>query len=173
MDLRGQNGVSITLRPDGYQFPDAAQHDWDDANWLMIEGEVDSPDGAWRFRDPCMQTHEAQAFGAWIDAVSRGAVAVHEAGDGNVWPEWTFIEPNVAFGVEGYEDEDVVLRVYFSLESAPEWAGDERRSAWYRFFLGCRMRREDVRSAGQTWLSELARWPERGERGELGSDAGD
>lgn len=165
MELKGSNGVSVSLRPDGYQFPDASKHDRDDANWLMIVGEVDSPEGAWTFRDPCMQTREARALGAWLTDVSRKAAAVREPDEnGNVWPEWHFIEPNVGFGVEAYEGDDVVLRLHFSLESAPEWAGEETRSVLNQFFLRCWIGREDVGRAAETWMAELDEYPVRGDR---------
>ena len=165
MHLAGPDGVSVTLRPVGYQFPDAATGEWHGQNWLLIDGAVNSLDGAWAFRDPCMLTYEAVELGSWLTRAAQGLVEPSEPdANGNVWPEWMFIEPNVGFGVESYDGDAVVLRVHFSLESAPAWAGEEQHSVTHQFYVRCRVRSADLLAASRKWLAEVAEFPERGTR---------
>lgn len=153
MDLVGQDGARVVLRPEGYQYADATSG-WDDANWLVIAGTVEGPEGAWSFRDPCLQTVEARALGAFLIAVSRGSVPAQPPGQ-DAWPDWVALEPNLGVAVETYEGDAVTLRLHFALESAPPWSPDGYR-------LRCTLARADVARAAETWLGELARFPERG-----------
>jgi hypothetical protein len=84
--LLSLDGTSIDLRPIRYQFganPQALPGtDWD-ANWLIIQGEVHTADGAsWTFIDPCLTTWEAREFGAWLRGVAGGIVAPGPGPDG-------------------------------------------------------------------------------------------
>jgi hypothetical protein len=163
--LAGAEGVSVTLRPVGYEFPDASAGEWHDQNWLLIDVAVNSLEGAWAFRDPCMLTSEAVELGAWLARAGQGVPTPSGPdADGNVWPEPMFIEPSVGFAVESYDADAVVLRIHFSLESAPAWAGEEQHTVTGQFYVRCRVRFADVVAASQAWLAEVAEFPERGSR---------
>jgi hypothetical protein len=162
--LISDDGVSITLRPTAYEFLGMRTGDWDDLNWLRIAGEVDTPEGAWGFNDPCLLTTEAAQLGAWLRAVAARRVPPSGPTEqGEVYPSCDFTEPNVAFGVEAYGAGDVSIRVHFSLESAPPWSGDEQRVVSRQFFVRCQLPCEHLRRAADEWSEELHRFPERGE----------
>src|SRR5680860_50633 len=113
MRLIGINGVSVTLSLVDYQFPTMADGGWDDLNWLVVRGEVETPGGAWAFEDPCLQTTEAQKLGAWLEDLAGGGIEPTSPDqNGDVWPDLAFLEPNVAFGVEAVEAGDVIVRIY-------------------------------------------------------------
>lgn len=105
---------SFRLRIEGYQFPDMSE-DEHDANWLIVEGEVEIAGRNWSFRDPCLMTTEAQRLADWLDACAKGLAQV---------PYCDFLEPNLQFNLL---DESTV-RVSFALEAAPPWA--ERGDDW-------------------------------------------
>jgi len=58
----------------------------------------------------------------------------------------------------------VILRVHFSLESAPPWSGDEQRVVSHQFFVRCWLSDESLREAAAVWQDEVSHFPERGER---------
>jgi hypothetical protein len=102
--------VSISLHAVGYQFSDVESDNWDTLNWLVVAGEVSTPEGSWAFWDPCMLTTEAARLAAWFHEVANGAIepsAPDAAGD--IWPDLDFVEPNIAFGVEMREAGRVML----------------------------------------------------------------
>lgn len=165
MYLAGTNGVVVSLRPIRYQFPHTEKGNWDDLNWLVIAGEVESSDGSWTFQDPCLQTTEACRLGGWLREAADGSIAPGEPDEaGDISPDLGFIEPNIAFGLEARDGGDVSLRVYFSLESAPPWSGEERRTVSHRFFVRCWLSEDALRLSADDWMSALEGFPERGER---------
>lgn len=161
MYIEGRDGVSLALSPVGYQFLAPATDSWHDLNWLAIDGDIVSPDGDWRFREPCMLTDEAVRLGAWLERVGDGEIAPPVPDpDGCLWPDLSFTEPNIAFAVTSYEGDDVVLRVHLSLESAPPWLDGEARLPLH-FWVGCRSSRQDLIVASRTWMAEIAQYPVR------------
>ena len=110
----------LRLRIAGYQFPEARGDD--DANWLMIEGECSLNDRSWRFTDPCLETWEAEDLATWLEAVAAGRA---------VPPDKVFTEPNLEFHLVGGK----MLRIVFSLESAPPWAGIDSPVAQRSFVM--------------------------------------
>ena len=144
--MAGNNEISISLSPIGYQFPDMKVGDWHDLNWLRIAGKVEAPDGSWSFNDPCMLTTEAARLGEWLREAADGKVQpTAPNATGEIYPSCDFTEPNVAFGVEVREAGDVILRVHFSLESAPPWSGDEQRVVSHQVFVRCWLSEESLR----------------------------
>jgi len=163
--LAGLNGVSIDLRPASYQFPTLEHGEWHDLNWLVIAGHVESPDGSWRFRDPCLLTTEAAQLGEWLRQVAEGAVPANERDEqGEVHPAFWTVEPNVGFGLEACTADQRALRVHFPLESAPPWSGNETRVCTHQFYVRCVVDKEALLAAANAWLLELSVFPERGRR---------
>ncbi|WCO66109.1 hypothetical protein PO878_16535 [Iamia majanohamensis] len=161
MYIEGRNGVSLALSPVGYQFPAPATDSWHDLNWLVIEGAIASPDGDWRFREPCLLTDEAVRLGAWLGRVSAGAIAPPGPDpEGCRWPDLSFTEPNIALAVRSHVGDDVVLRVHLSLESAPPWLDEEVRLPLH-FWVDCRSSRQDLALASRAWMAEIAEYPVR------------
>mgnify|MGYP006944910642 FL=1 len=70
----------------GYQFP--GSHDHLDANWLMVQGRIEHPQGDWRFKDACLRTHELDQLAQWLQALDQP--------EGPPRPCW-FTEPCLAF----------------------------------------------------------------------------
>ena len=62
--------------------------------------------------------------------------------------------------MEAWEAGDIVLRVHFSLETAPEW-DLERRAVTGQFFVRCWLSQESLRSAADQWAAEAASFPVR------------
>lgn len=163
--LAGRNGVSIDLRPVGYQVPAGDHKEWHDLNWLVIAGQVETPEGSWSFQDPCLLTNEAEQLAGWLREVAEGAIEPSTPDEnGEVWPAFWTVEPNVGFSLESVAGDDRVLRVHFSLESAPPWLDYERRVCTHQFFVRCVVGREALLRAARSWLLELSEFPERGQR---------
>lgn len=95
---------SVRLTIARYQFPDIADDDW-----LIIDGVVRLSGREWRFRDPCLMTHEVARLADWLEACVRGDAERPYCG---------FIEPNLQFDLV----DPATLRIGFALESAPPWA---------------------------------------------------
>ena len=134
----GEQDASLKLDIERYQFPELVTSssspstaDWD-ANWLVISGEVKTPDGGfWSFRDPCLTTWEAQRIIAWLRDVATGQMrpltgsAEPERSDIDHYEHsgWlSFTEPHLAFTNTRLEGQLVELQVAFNVEAAPPWA---------------------------------------------------
>jgi hypothetical protein len=107
--LEGPGGA-LRLEVEGYEFPDA-QDTWD-ANWLIISGEVVSGRERWRFRRPCLMTHEVRLLADWLDHLSVGQA-------GQAFP---LTEPYLTF-----RRSDRSVCIGFALEVASPWSqrGDD------------------------------------------------
>jgi hypothetical protein len=140
--------AGVEVRIAGYQFPGNATADYD-SNWLVIEGTVRHPRGAWTFRDPGLLTYEVARLADWLDAVAAGTEAT---------PWCAFIEPNLSFDVSS-ESADRVLRMSFALEALPPWAetGEE-------IYIEFPVNRVDFRAAAASLRSQLSSFPQRAER---------
>jgi len=111
MILNGPDS-SLALEILGYEFRQPCGETYDD-NWLSVRISVRHPRGNWTSVDPSLQTTEAAALAEWLAAIGTEAEVA-------VGP--TFIEPNLAFRISGEEPGNRSLRVYFELESRPNWA---------------------------------------------------
>lgn len=140
--------ASVALAIDGYQFPEiepiAGSFDHE-ANWLQVRGAVRANGTEWSFRDPSLLTVEAEELLDWLRDVARGGSP----------DELCFLEPNLSFAVDASDTNGAVLRVTFSLESAPPAAS----GAPVQILL--RMRLADVASAAAEWASDITAYPVR------------
>ncbi|MBP5113256.1 hypothetical protein HUS82_26855 [Pseudomonas protegens] len=98
----------------GYQFP--GSHDHLDANWLMVQGRIEHPQGDWRFKDACLRTHELDQLAQWLQALDQP--------EGPPRPCW-FTEPCLAFHYLGGPEPQI--QIHFCLEAAPPWLNPEQR----------------------------------------------
>lgn len=185
MRLLSRDGASVTLWPTGYEFGSgsAARDAWD-ANWLLVRGEVRTAGGAtWTFHEPCLTTWDAARVLRWLRATGSGAVApititaVAELADA-AGPQTDargedfvgllgFVEPNLGFSVASLDDEDVVLRVHLSLESAPPLPDehavteDAELGDLYAYHIAISMTRRELLAAADEWQRDIAPYPER------------
>lgn len=155
MLLEAVDGTRLVLSPVGYQYPGlkgAGAHDWD-ANWLLIRGLVELPDGrTHEFVDPCLTTWEAASLGGWLGALMDGSLA---PSDGDT-VDCHFTEPCLGFKYMGVEGESLRLRVYLSLEAEPPFilAG---QPGLFSNYVPLVVHREALASALRAWKEELAR----------------
>ena len=110
MRLTADNGNSIEIRVEGYEFPDVTPQGADDydANWLRIHGRVVNGSDAWEFRDPCLTTWEAHALISWF----------REASEGNGAAAIDFIEPGLSFQVIDADARSRALTLVLTRETA-------------------------------------------------------
>ncbi len=94
--------------------------DWDD-NWIIIAGSIVSVGNErWAFRDPALVVDEAMEIADWFERVASRLEAPTEVGkNGGIAPSLAFTEPNLAFSVQSYGEDTVVVRVHLSLEALP------------------------------------------------------
>jgi hypothetical protein len=101
---------AIDLRIAAYQFP-GCDNDDDDSDWLMIEGKITHPIGAWEFCEPCLTTWEVRALARWLTEVAKGEDATRSL---------IFSEPNLLFLLNRASSPSVVhIDVDFS--ELPDW----------------------------------------------------
>jgi hypothetical protein len=111
MRLVGANGDQVELDIAGYQFPDIADEQWD-SNWLNITTTATVDHRSWTSRDPSLLTMEVEELARWLEAVADGK---------EVDRELEFMEPNLAFQLDGISGAEIHLRVWFECESRPVW----------------------------------------------------
>jgi hypothetical protein len=158
VQFRDRAGQSVRLTPIRYEFPDASpSSDWD-ADWLVIEGEIVSASGTWRFQNPALSARECAGLGAWLTQVTKAAVPVT---DPDEYPSLTFLEPSLAFSVASYEDQCVRLRVHLSHLAAPPWQDiDDKLNTW-AFFVELDLDRSELARAREEWSNEADAFPRR------------
>ena len=159
MELRDPDtGVSVSLRPVAYEFDaHVAEH----GNWLVIDGQASYRRGAWAFTEPCLTAGEAPELSRWLRRVAVGEEPVSEpAEDGRIWPSLMFTEPNMSYGVSSYDGDGAVLRLHFSLDSAPPWEA-ERATLTAQFWIELCATAEALLAAAQEWDSDIVAYPER------------
>ncbi len=103
----GENQFSLHIVD--YQFPDNRANDYD-ANWLLIEIIVTTPNDQWQKTAPALLTWEVQSLISWLEAVNI---------DREDWNCINFLEPNLSFCLKGRDDDNVVLGVHLALEFKP------------------------------------------------------
>lgn len=160
-DLSGE--PRVILHPVNYQFASVNGDAWDD-NWLVIAGEVASGGQKWSFRDPSLLVSEAIAIAEWFERVAsqlEAPTAMSE--NGRIDPSLAFTEPNLAFSVQSYVENTVVVRVHLSLEGLPpdrRWPAADH-IAVHTFWVEIEIPLTDAARAATTWRKELAIFPER------------
>lgn len=157
MELRDVEGVRfLTLSPFTYQFAQASGNSFDD-NWLVINGKARSDVEQWKFQDPCLLVGEAQDIGVWLRSVADGQAApMIRDEQGGLEPTIRNIEPNIGFGLVGYEPDLTTIRAFLWLESSPPSAG-----GGMEWFMDLAIKPDDLRAAASQWEAELARFPQR------------
>lgn len=164
MELNSLDGASLELRILRYQFPkssgDGSGGDWD-ANWLVLKGEVRDGDRSATFEDPCLTTAEARDLSAWLRAAANGEIhaAPHEP-DKDVRLK-VFTEPNIAFNLAVGTNDEVVLRVYLSLEAQPDWARHREQGGVFDYYLPIRCSPSALVAAAESWEADLSAFPVR------------
>ncbi|MBO8191750.1 hypothetical protein ITI46_08660 [Streptomyces oryzae] len=137
----------IKLRALRYQFPVAIGDPYDD-NWLVIGGEVTTPEGSWSFTDPCLLTDEARQITPWLRAAG-GATPTDTPSDLH------FLEPVLSFSHTG----SGLVRVHLSHEAAPPWRDGEERLNGYDIEI--KATTAGLRQAADEWERCLAPFPSR------------
>lgn len=157
MKLIGEGGESVELTIVGYEYPSmtaSGKNDWD-ANWLVIQGEVSDGQRRWRFRDPALTTWEASRVASWLRSVASQDVRPSPLNEDEMGG-LTFTEPNLGFSLHDRRGDAAVLRVHFSLESAPPWIEGEARYDLYDYFVELLITFDQIESAVRAWESENA-----------------
>lgn len=190
MQLRSPDGATVDLRITGYQFPDYkvpaaeaagtwlravtmasrlpganARHlarDWD-ANWLQVRGDITLADGkTWAFEDPCLTTWQARELGSWLREAAAGTVPPSRVAGGEPGELLEFLEPDIAFSMQGRADGRVRIRVYFSLEALPPWLqGTAEEPGLFEYFVRLDVSADELTRAAESWLLDLAEFPPR------------
>jgi len=162
MELRDVDGVRfVRLEPLAYQTAEANGDPYDD-NWLVIDGAARSDDEQWTFREPCLLVGEARALGDWLRSVAESTAATMATDvDGNLAPTTEHLEPNLGFGVVGFENDRVTLRVFLWLESGPASVRDSIDDSELEWFMDLTVTRDDLRAAAADWTTQLQRFPVR------------
>jgi hypothetical protein len=187
MQLRSPDGASVVLRITGYQFPEHQARgqefalDWlevwakvgptpsgkwvrdEDANWLRVRGYITLADGkTWAFEDPCLTTWDALELGSWLREVAAGTVPPSPVAGDEPEELLDFLEPNIAFSVEDRTADRVQIRIHFSLESLPPWLQNaELEPGLFEYFVRLEISAEELTRAAESWMLELAEFPER------------
>lgn len=162
MRLASDDGVVVDLRPLRYQFgPSPEPRDWD-ANWLVVAGHVELPDGrSWSFTEPCLTTWEARRLGSWLRGVRDGQVAPTElAGDEN-GASLVLTEPDVALSLAQRDAGTVVVRVHLSLGARPPWLQAPGGPDLFAYVVEVRLSPVALAEAEASWEQELAVFPVR------------
>jgi hypothetical protein len=148
--LAGKNGNRFELTITGYQFPKIVDDEWD-SNWLNVRIDVESERGNWSSTDPSLSTSDAAWLADWLDSVSESRAERHEVG---------FLEPNLSFELLDESADELILRVWFELESRPAWApadGADARDLWVDLDVS----RHDGQRTASELREQLQRFPPR------------
>ena len=148
MKLQASNGNAFEMRIIGYQFPDMTDCEYD-SNWLIIEIDVIHPEGRWRARDPSMLTTEVATLSRWLRNHDHSSKKPRSCG---------FIEPNLEFR---FSDDREALRVYFDLESRPDWIIDKAHFDG-DVFVDFPIAELDLKTAADDLDCQLRKFPIRG-----------
>jgi hypothetical protein len=164
MEFKSLDGASLDLRILRYQFPettgDGSGSDWD-ANWLVVSGEVRDGDRSSIFEDPCLTTMEARDLSAWLRAAANGDIQAAPYEPDNDVRLKVFTEPNVALNLAARTNDEVMLRVYLSLEAQPDWARHREQGGVFDYYLPIRCSASDLAAAAESWEADLNAFPVR------------
>ncbi|MBX3315648.1 MAG: hypothetical protein KF902_02155 [Phycisphaeraceae bacterium] len=113
----------LGLRVVRYQYPGnrpKEYRDWD-ANWLMIEGSVQTKSRSWTFVDPCLVTWELETLIVWLEAGRQG----------NVVERLTFTEPLLEFKIGS--DDSAGMSIHGQLRGeALSQANQDDETMWHQ-----------------------------------------
>jgi len=136
-----------------YQFRHerALQNKWD-ANWLIVHGDVTTPEGHWQFNDPCLATWEVTRLADWLEniALQRDADNIDD-----------FTEPNLRFFYHGETGGCFRIVVQFSHESLPRWVWSAGRGMARKYSVEFSVSSEQLQVAAVSLREELRRFPPR------------
>jgi len=157
----GHSDDLVELVPVSYQFETLPDDNWD-ANWLMIQGSVRLHGERWNFVDPALLVWEALELGEWLRQVSDDEVEVAVPDDdGELYPQVSFLEPNLGVAVVARTPAAVTMRFFFSHESVrPDLIPavvKSRTDTSVDLTVG----RSSIANAATDWLAELQQFPER------------
>ena len=154
--LVGRNQQSVRLVPVRYEFP--AITSGEDADWVVIDGEVTSVLGRWKFQDAALQTADIPLLREWLIHAADSQVPV-TGPDEN--PSLTFLEPSLAFSVAWFGGHMVTMRVHLSHQGAPPWQDIHDKLNTWAFFVELPMATDDLKAAAADWNREAEAFPRR------------
>ncbi len=146
LGVKGSDRLSVRIQ--GYQFPqvEATADDPYDANWLYIQGRLETRTTNWKFVDACLFTWECEELIEWL----------------RKFPEvetLEFMEP--LFRFEADPDHKRLIRVRLLGESfPPDGDPEEQWIGGYELFLN--IGEEQRERFIQTLTYDLERYPKRG-----------
>lgn len=150
MVLKGADGDQLTLSVYGYQFPSTGD-EYDD-NWLLVDHTASRGGRAWRSIGAILLTWEVAGLADWFDALAvKGPSEL----------EFSFLEPNLRFACVWVSPNHAILRIFFELESRPNWARDDQIPE-EEFWLDVPVRADDLKTAAAALREVLTRFPYRG-----------
>jgi hypothetical protein len=159
VEIRATDGESVSLAVVSYQFPGETSEYWD-SNWLVIAGAIRASHRRWKFRDACLTAGEARGISTWLRSAAANEIEPSTLDPELGWsPSLVFVEPNLAFSVAPVDG--LVIRVHFSLESAPPEFTFEQRAEIWQFFVDLPVTSSTLLSAAHEWDDELRSFPVR------------
>ncbi|MGW1107749.1 WapI family immunity protein [Streptomyces sp. NPDC002540] len=141
----------IELRPLRYQFPVVVGDRYDD-NWLVVEGEVTTPEASWSFTDSCLLTGEARQISPWLRAAGGETLT-------GTLPDLAFLEPVLSFSHAAGGHGAGAVRVHLCYEASPVWREGDKGEDEY--VIEIRTSTEELRRAADEWDRRLAPFPSR------------
>lgn len=159
MQITGDDDVTVELDPLRWQFP-VGIGELDD-EWLIIGGRIDPGGETWSFTDPCLMMADARHLADWLLAASEGRVEPDPRGeDGQPEPDLVFLEPALGFSVVAYQEQGLIVRVYFTAEAAPPWLlADDPYDA--RSVVDLHLSSSQLAAAACEWTRQLNALPRR------------
>jgi hypothetical protein len=151
--LAGREGNRLELSIVDYQFPEESVDPWD-SNALLVRLGVVSPEGSWEVVDPCLTTWEAKRLVSWL---------VHAAAHDPLAVPMTFTEPNLTVVARSRTSAPlrVHVRACLALELRPPWV--HRAVGSDNLCVDLDVERNDLARAAASLLSDLVRFPQRGD----------
>jgi hypothetical protein len=97
--LLGRNSQSAALTPIRYEFSGATSGE--DSDWVVIDGQVATDQGHWKFQDVALLAGECPDLTRWLLRAAYSEVSPTEPSDD---PTLTFLESSLALNVASYGD---------------------------------------------------------------------
>jgi hypothetical protein len=153
MRLNGEEGNSVTLDIEDYQFPEAADPN-QKYSWHMIKGRADRAGASRSFRYPALTCDETPKLSVWLRAVADWVEGVAE----RVEP-LRFTEPNLGFDLI-QEEPSTVASIRITLEQefvAPEDTRAGKHASHVLLAVGA----AHLRAAAADWDLAFEQYPDR------------
>ena len=148
MKLTSTHGHALSLSILRYEYPEIESENYQ-ANWLVVQIQVQHPGGSWSGSHPSLLTYEVAELADWFDAIASGKDDPENQ---------RFIEPNLHFQ---YDRIRGMLRVRLDHEYRPPWAPDiNDEEVWMHFPVGS----VDLRAAAKSLRGQLEQYPQRADR---------